>query len=293
MQQTAPKTSTADELDVLEIAAIDSQRWRFGFISAAAIVVSFVHMATALILFSNESLIERGAALAMTGLVDVATWIIAEYLDYARRRSLARSWWVKILFGFALLISMFLNGAYLWANRPPEEQLPGWMSGGIAVTFALFTPMLIAVASLARGELTDDRLQRQQAATQERSATAQLAQAQAEAAQLTARVAQLEAEAAQYQATAAQAESRAAQLERQEQGAAAQWARVEAELRAALAEAEGQIAQLLAAGGLDRVAVAQKLISLGESQRAAAQFVGLKESTLRSRLRFQSSIVSR
>lgn len=140
----------------LELEAIDRQQRRFSRLSLLAIVVSFVHMAAALALFSGAAWYELGAALAMTALVDVATWALAGYFDYAARRRLARSVWIKATFGFALAISMFLNGAYLYANRPPS--LPGWMSVGIAGAFAVFVPMLIGVASLIRGELEDDRL---------------------------------------------------------------------------------------------------------------------------------------
>lgn len=144
----------------LELEAIDRQQRRFGRLSLLAIVVSFVHMAAALALFSGAAWYEVGAALAMTALVDVATWALAGYFDYAARWRLARSVWIKATFGFALAISMFLNGAYLYANRPAT--LPAWMSVGIAGAFAVFVPMLIGVASLIRGELEDDRLRRQQ-----------------------------------------------------------------------------------------------------------------------------------
>jgi hypothetical protein len=154
---------TPSTTEALELHAIERQQRRFGWISVAAIVVSFVHMATALALFSREALIERGAALAMTALVDVATWAIANYVDYARRRQLTRSRWVKGLFAFALMISMGLNGAYLYAYRPPAAVLPTWTSLLIACAFAVFVPMLIGVASLIRGELEDDRLCIQQA----------------------------------------------------------------------------------------------------------------------------------
>lgn len=144
----------------LELEAIDRQQRRFSRLSLLAIVVSFVHMAAALALFSGAAWYEVGAALAMTALVDVATWALAGYFDYAARRRLARSIWIKATFGFALAISMFLNGAYLYAHRPPT--LPGWMSVGIAGAFAVFVPMLIGVASLIRGELEDDRVRLQQ-----------------------------------------------------------------------------------------------------------------------------------
>jgi hypothetical protein len=147
----------------LELEAIDRQQRRFSRLSLLAIIVSFVHIAAALALFSGAAWYEVGAALAMTALVDVATWALAGYFDYAARRRLARSIWIKATFGFALAISMFLNGAYLYAHRPPS--LPGWMSIGIAGAFAVFVPMLIGVASLIRGELEDDRLWLQQQAS--------------------------------------------------------------------------------------------------------------------------------
>jgi hypothetical protein len=167
---TQASTATEQMLsttEALELHAIERQQRRFGWISVAAIVVSFVHMATALALFSRESLIERGAALAMTALVDVATWAIANYVDYARRRQLTRSSWVKGLFAFALAISMDLNGTYLYAYRPAADVLPTWTSILIACAFAVFVPMLIGVASLIRGELEDDRLCIQQAQTRQ------------------------------------------------------------------------------------------------------------------------------
>ena len=146
----------------LELRAIDRQQRRFGRLSLLAIVVSFVHMAAALALFSGAAWYEVGAALAMTALVDVATWMLAGYFDYAARRQLACSRWIKVTFGFALAISMFLNGAYLYANRPAS--LPGLMGIAIAAAFAVFVPLLIGVASLIRGELEDDRLRIEQQA---------------------------------------------------------------------------------------------------------------------------------
>ena len=146
----------------LELQAIDRQVARFGKLSLLAILVSFVHMAAALSLFSGAAWYELGAALAMTALVDVATWALAGYFDYAARRQLSRSGWIMATFGLALAISMFLNGVYLYAHRPPS--LPGWMSASIAVAFAVFVPLLIGVASLIRGELETDRLRVQQQA---------------------------------------------------------------------------------------------------------------------------------
>jgi hypothetical protein len=57
------------------------------------------------------------------------------------------------------------------------------------------------------------------------------------------------------------------------------------ELRAAIAQLEGELAAMLAAGDLDRLAVARALLEHGVSQRLTADLIGLKESTLRSRLK--------
>lgn len=136
--------------------AIERQSSRWHWLSIATIVVSFVHMVAALRLFGGAGFFEQAAAFLMTGLVDVATWIVANYLDYAKRRNLQRGKLVKILFGFALLISCGLNLAYLVLHMPAS--LPWWIGWSIAVAFALFIPLCIAVASVARGELEDDKV---------------------------------------------------------------------------------------------------------------------------------------
>lgn len=151
----------ANPLDI-ELNAIKRQQRRFAWITYTMIGVSFVHMFTALALFSGAGWVEWLAAAGMTLMVDLATWGLAEYHHYAKRRKLARSAWVRVVFGVALFISCTLNGAYLYAHRPSEQALPAWMSIVIAVLFALFVPMLIGVASLIRGELEDDRIQAMQ-----------------------------------------------------------------------------------------------------------------------------------
>lgn len=143
----------------IELAAIARQQGRFKWLTYIMIAVSFVHMFAALALFSGAEWYEQLAAAGMTLMVDLATWALAEYHHYAKRRNLARSAWVRTLFGVALFISCTLNGSYLYANRPSEQSLPYIMAVAIAVLFALFVPMLIGVASLIRGELEDDRIQ--------------------------------------------------------------------------------------------------------------------------------------
>jgi hypothetical protein len=70
--------------------AIDLQQPRFTWLSGMAIIVSVVHMGVALAFFSRAAWVEHGAAPAMTGLVDVDTWALAGYIDYACRQ-LSRS----------------------------------------------------------------------------------------------------------------------------------------------------------------------------------------------------------
>lgn len=148
--------------EALDLVAIDRQQRRFSLLSLATIIVSFVHMVSALALFSGDHWYEGIAAMLMTGLVDFATWAVAGYIDYAKRRGLSRSRWVLLLFYSALGISGGLNFAYLYANRPTADQLPSWASIAIACVFAFFIPACIGVASLIRGELEDDRLRQEQ-----------------------------------------------------------------------------------------------------------------------------------
>jgi hypothetical protein len=145
----------------LEIKAIQRMRKRFSFLTVFTILVSFVHMAASLILFSSENYLEQGAALLMTILVDIVTWMVASYIDYARVRDLDRSGWALALFFASLIISALLNFAYLYANRPPPEIIPYAASVAIAVAFAIFVPGTIAVSSVVSGELYRDLLDRQ------------------------------------------------------------------------------------------------------------------------------------
>ncbi|MEN9938482.1 MAG: hypothetical protein RLZZ387_5061 [Chloroflexota bacterium] len=246
---TTPLANAPQARQDVEVHAIERQQRRFGVISLLAIVVSFVHMGAALTLFSGPSWYEVGAALAMTALVDVATWAIAEYHHYAQRRRLARSRWVQVLFGVALAISMTLNGAYLHAHRPAPADLPEWLSIGVAVAFALFVPMLIGVAALVRGELEDDRLRVQQQASivvQERAELEQLRddyeRLREDRLALVADRQRLLTDAhdvAQLRAELAQQEARVAQSEQER----AQFADEAAQFRAVLAQAAQDIAQ--------------------------------------------------
>lgn len=139
----------------VELDAINRQQRRWSWLSIATMIVSFIHMVGALAMFSAGHKIEQFAAVLMTGLVDGATWVVANYQDYAKRRKLTRSKLVSTLLWVALSISFGLNLAYLLTHRPAT--LHPWISSSIAIAFAIFIPLCIAVASLARGELEDDK----------------------------------------------------------------------------------------------------------------------------------------
>lgn len=147
----------------LELEATDRQQGRFSWITVAMIAVSFVHMVSAVALFSGGAWYEMAAAAAMTLMVDVVTWAIGSYKDYAKRRSLKRSGWVQTLFIFSLLLSFGLNLAYLLTHMPPDDKLPWYVSVAIAIVFSVFIPAVIGVAALIRGELEDDKVQLKQA----------------------------------------------------------------------------------------------------------------------------------
>jgi uncharacterized membrane protein (DUF485 family) len=143
----------------IELQAINRQQQRFSWLSIATMLVSFVHMVAALALFSDGTYLGNIAAILMTGLVDAATWVITGYLDYSKRRNLKRNWLIKGLLGFALAISFGLNLAYMLAHMPPADKVPQVISVGIAIVLSIFIPLCIGVASLARGELEDDKTQ--------------------------------------------------------------------------------------------------------------------------------------
>jgi hypothetical protein len=117
------------------------------------------------------------------------------------------------------------------------------------------------------------------------SATADLAQAHAQLAQLQAVAAQPDpivahqsSEIAQLQAQLAQTEQAAAQQAREQ---AAQLRRQEQEI----AQLRQEAAQLLNSGEIDRVEIARRLRSHGDSLRESALLLRMPESTLRSRLK--------
>lgn len=143
----------------VELAAIERQQRRWSWLSIATMIVSFIHMVGALALFSDGSLMGTFAAILMTALVDGATWVVANYTDYAKRRNKQRNLLVSTLLWVALTISFGLNLAYLLVHRPSNLNMV--IGVGIAFAFAAFIPLCIGVASLARGELEDDKLQPQ------------------------------------------------------------------------------------------------------------------------------------
>lgn len=149
--QRKPAPSPKD----IELAAIERQQKRFFWLSIATMVVSFIHMVGALALFSDGSGIGKFAALMMTGLVDAATWVVTGYYDYAKRRNKKRGRLVAGLLIVALVISCGLNLAYMIQHMP--SSLPGLVGWSIALAFAVFIPLCIAVAASERGQLEDDK----------------------------------------------------------------------------------------------------------------------------------------
>jgi MFS family permease len=159
--RVAAEYTTPHSPDNVELAAIERQQKRFFWLSIATMIVSFIHMVGALALFSDGSFWGAVATFLMTGLVDAATWVVTGYYDYAKRRKLKRGKLVASLLVVALVISCGLNLAYLITHMPAT--LPSLVGWSIAVAFAVFIPLCIAVASAERGQLEDDRTQYLQA----------------------------------------------------------------------------------------------------------------------------------
>lgn len=128
-------------------------RARFAWVSRGAILVSFSHMAGTMALYSAGALWDRLVAGAMTLIVDLALWSLAEYLLFCRQQGRRPVWIVPAMFGLAVVISIALNAAYLWANRPPPESVPEWLSVLIAGAFSVLVSGFIVAAAVVEGEL--------------------------------------------------------------------------------------------------------------------------------------------
>lgn len=154
----------------IELEAISHHRSAFRRLGVAVFVVSFIHMFTALSVYSDGSRLEQFASVAMTGLIDYSTWQLARYIFYVKRRDVLaklgmvqremvseRTKWSVRTFSFGLLLCFLLNLYFMWLRTPANESSVQWaINVGIALALSLFIPMLIAVAALIEAELEND-----------------------------------------------------------------------------------------------------------------------------------------
>lgn len=154
----------------IELEAISHHRSAFRRLGVAVFVVSFIHMFTALSVYSDGSRLEQFASVAMTGLIDYSTWQLARYIFYVKRRDVLaklgmvqremvseRTKWSVRTFSFGLLLCFLLNLYFMWLRTPANESMVQWVINvGIALALSLFIPMLIAVAALIEAELEND-----------------------------------------------------------------------------------------------------------------------------------------
>jgi len=154
----------------IELEAISHHRSAFRRLGVAVFVVSFIHMFTALSVYSDGSRLEQFASVAMTGLIDYSTWQLARYIFYVKRRGVLaklgmvqremvseRTKWSVRTFSFGLLLCFLLNLYFMWLRTPVNESTVQWaINVGIALALSLFIPMLIAVAALIEAELEND-----------------------------------------------------------------------------------------------------------------------------------------
>lgn len=273
MEITAPRVQAAAQPAERDMFTVHSRR--FWWLSLVAIVVSYIHQATSLLLFSGDYWFDWIAGLGMTAIVDVGLWMLSEYL-YEATQAKRRRGWATLAFLIALAVSVGLNYVYLWTNRPPPQTLDEWSSWIIASVFALFIPLLIGVAGLIRADLA--RWRGESAAEQ-----ASAAQLRKEARQAHGQVAELARQLEQTRAELAEAHARATAAH----GTGTEEAR-QAHARATEAHGRATVAEQQATAAARRATVAEQQATelARELERAHAAATALPtRATVAARLR--------
>jgi hypothetical protein len=263
-----------------------------------AIVVSFAHMVTTIALYSSGAWYAGLVAGAMTLLIDIAIYELIEYLLGAHRAGWRPAWPVPAFLALAIVLSISLNGAYLWAYRPPAAVVPDWLSMLITSALAVFVPGWIAIAAIMSAELEGRRAAHQAQVdelAQLRADVAELRTAAQDRDQARARVAQLEGETARLLPDLAQQSESLAQLRatlEDRTREAAQWsaqvAHVDQAARAAVAQRDteaailrAQLDEARAVAELDPRDIAHRLREAGVATRTIARGLERPESTVR------------
>lgn len=247
---------------------------RFWWLSLVAIVVSYIHQAASLLLFSGDGYLDTFAGLGMTAIVDVGLWMLSEYL-YEAAQAGRRRGWATLAFLIALAVSVGLNFVYLWTNRPPPDTLDEWLSWIIAIVFAIFIPLLIGVAGLIRADLARWRGERMDEAQTSAQLRTEARQARAEATALARQLEQAQAELVEAHARATAAHGKGTEAHARATTAEQQATELARQLEQARAEATALPT---------RATVAARLRAALESGATAAELArttGWKESTLR------------
>ena len=114
-----------------------------------AVVVSFAHMAATILLYSSRDWYAQAVAAGMTLLIDLVTIKLIEY-------RIAATWkvsrWISGFLALSLLLSVALNGVYLWRWRPDDVDMS--LSVAIVAALAVFVPGWIAVSATMHAEWT-------------------------------------------------------------------------------------------------------------------------------------------
>lgn len=294
MDTTQTQTAVRPKLDMFTLHAR-----RFTILSWLAIGVSYVHQADALLRFSGPSSLDIAAALGQTAIVDLALWMLGEYL-YEARRAGRKAGWAQLAFLIAIIVSIGLNFVYLYTHRPPADVLDLDLSTLISAVFATFIPLLIGVSGLIRADLSRWREEAAGKAAEAWELRSQARQARAEATELARQLRDAQAaataahgssteQARQAHAAATEAHARATAAERlatERERLATEQARQLAEVQAQATALARQLrdAQAQATALPTRATVAERLrlaIDGGATVASLARETGWKESTLR------------
>ncbi len=133
------------------LITMETQKQSFFWLALGVIVVSFVHIAAVVSLFSGEGFLDRVAAILLAVVVDVYLAMASWYIDFRKQKGYgvsAQVWAVTML---ALCVSLGMNLAYMVNHMP--DGIPLWLAWPVAIGFSVLTTAIVWISSVISSEV--------------------------------------------------------------------------------------------------------------------------------------------